>query len=72
MATERWLEQMMAEVKESSSTSDKKKEREKGGSASPSTVLPKSVRNAPPELRQAIRRSQNAEVRLNISNWRIN
>lgn len=31
------------------------------GSASPSTVIPKSVRNAPPDMRLAIRRNQNAE-----------
>lgn len=46
----------------SSSRSTPSSSRTQPNIVSPSSVIPNSVRNAPPEMRQAIRRKQNAEV----------
>lgn len=62
MAEQRWLDEVLANVAPSKDGSPKK--------------LPTSVRNAPPEMRAAIRRKQNSEVRftpcyqsLNLTNF---
>lgn len=68
MAEQRWLAEVMASAKMRSPSSQSGSATGAGSSSAPikkqTQSLPKSVRNAPPEMRAAIRRKQNSEVSI--------
>lgn len=66
MAEQRWLQEVLASSKSrmdvQNSTSTALTSTSGHGSGNNNSNIPTSVRNAPPEMRAAIRRKQNSEV----------